>query len=946
MKTKRRSWVIDQQTGDGSQPQTHPATADKDVARRPQVKGKFFYVGDEKLYLRGVTYGTFRPDDSGNEFPNSDVVEKDFAQMATIGINVVRIYTPPPIWLLDAALKKKLYVMVGLPWEQHVTFLESKKTARSIEDRIRTMIRGISFHPALFCYVIGNEIPSSIVRWHGRKKIERYLKRLYFIAKKEDPEGLVTYVNFPTTEYLQLPFLDFHCFNVYLEKQERLESYLNRLQNIAGDLPLVMGEIGMDSRRNGKEKQAEVLDWQIRTAFRLGCAGAFVFGWTDEWHRGGFDIEDWDFGLTDRKRRPKKALQSVQKAFSEVPFPPDVPWPRISVVVCSYNGSYTIRNCFEGLLKLDYPNFEVIVVNDGSTDETATIAREYDGFRLINTENRGLSNARNIGLEAATGEIVAYIDDDAFPDQDWLKYLAATFLTTDHAGIGGPNIAPPGDGPIADCVANAPGGPVHVLLSDQEAEHIPGCNMAFRETALQAIGGFDVQFRTAGDDVDICWRLRQRGWTLGFSPAAMVFHHCRNSLRTYLKQQLGYGKAEALLERKWPQKYNTIGHINWDGRIYGNAATKSVGWRKWRVYYGTWGSAPFQLLYGHRSTFLQSLPLTPEWYMVNIALLLLSALGLAWKPLFIAIPLFVVSTSLPLINVAKSVPEATSKTVSLSSFNRRKLRLLTGYLHIVQPLARLYGRFCCGLTPWRQRVSSCYIFPRSRKYKIWSESWRSPKNWIQSIETAILKQGAVVKQGSDFDPWDLEIRGGLCGAVRTQMAIEEHGGDKQFVRFRTWPIIYPMGLALILLFVFLSLLAVVDQVWLVAVLLIIASVVLMIDFFRHCGVATNVCKKVFQDEESLLKDDVEIEKDFVLREKLRKGIMLEDFDRRQNRDPYYSGPERRGGIERRNGIIFVDFDRRQNNNHRYSDPERRNGIERIKSFTAASSHNRGDEFDF
>jgi hypothetical protein len=76
-------------------------------------------------------------------------------------------------------------------------------------------------------------------------------------------------------------------------------------------------------------------------------------------------------------------------------------------------------------------------------------------------------------------------------------------MNSSHAGIGGPNIAPAEDGPIAKCVANSPGGPVHVLLSDEIAEHIPGCNMSFRKDALMEIGGFDPIYRSAGDDVDI-----------------------------------------------------------------------------------------------------------------------------------------------------------------------------------------------------------------------------------------------------------------------------------------------------------------------------------------------------------------------------------------------------------------------------------------------------------
>lgn len=129
---------------------------------------------------------------------------------------------------------------------------------------------------------------------------------------------------------------------------------------------------------------------------------------------------------------------------------------------------------------------------------------------------------------------------------------------------------PPNDSLVAQCVAHASGGPVHVLLTSQEAEYIPGCNMAFRKVALKSIGGFDPQFHVAGDDVDVCWRLQQAGWTLGFCPAAVVWHHRRNSVRAYWKQQSGYGKAEAMLERKWPEKYTVAGQARWSGRVYTN----------------------------------------------------------------------------------------------------------------------------------------------------------------------------------------------------------------------------------------------------------------------------------------------------------------------------------------------------------------------------------------
>ena len=749
---------------------------------RPHVKGKFLFVGDEKFYIRGATYGTFRPDEAGNEFCDPELVERDFFQMASSGINTVRTYTVPPRWLLDAALRHGLKVIVGIPWEQHIAFLDEGR-GEAIEETVREGVRACAGHPAVLCHVIGNEIPAPIVRWHGPRRTERFLKRLYEAAKAEDPEGIVAYVNYPTTEYLDVGFIDVLCFNVYLESQDRLEAYMARLQNIAGDRPLIMTEIGLDSRRHGEEEQARALDWQVRSAFAAGCAGAIVFAWTDEWFRGGHDIDDWDFGLTDRARRAKPALTAVRNAFAEVPFPEDMPWPRISVVVCSYNGERTIHHTLEALGRLEYPDFEVIVVDDGSTDATAAIAREYN-VRLISTENRGLGSARNTGMEASTGEVVAYIDDDAYPDSHWLQYLADTFRWGDYSGVGGPNIAPPGDGPIADSVASAPGGPIHVLLSDREAEHIPGCNMSFRKESLQAVGGFDPQFRTAGDDVDMCWRLRERGWTLGFSPGAMVWHHRRNSVRMYWKQQQGYGKAEALLERKWPEKYNGLGHLSWSGRLYGKGISTALPVRPGRLYQGVWGSALFQSVYQPAPGVILSLPLMPEWYLAVAVLAGLSALGALWTPLLLALPLLAVAVAAPLLQASLSAARARSVGGGRPPV---KMRALTAFLHLLQPLARLRGRVLFGLTPWRRRGRTAVSLPRPHRATVWSETSRPHTEWVASVEGTLRQEGAVTLRGGDFDRWDLEVRGGILGAARARVAVEEHGAGKQFARFRIWP---------------------------------------------------------------------------------------------------------------------------------------------------------------
>jgi GT2 family glycosyltransferase len=822
--------------------QSQVSTADQ----RPCVRGKFIFAGREKLYVRGVTYGPYRPNDQGSEYGDPRTVAHDFALMTAHGVNTVRTYTVPPVWFLDLAEQNGLRVMVGIPWQQHVAFLDDRQQVREIIERVRAGVRACAEHPAVLCYAIGNEIPAPIVRWFGARRIERFIEKLYRAAKAEDPDGLFTYVNYPSTEYLKLPFLDFVCFNVYLEREENLHAYLGRLQNLADDSPLMITEIGLDSRSHGQQEQAESLDWQIRSVFANGCAGAFAFAWTDEWHRGGFDIEDWDFGLVTRERQPKPALSAVGKSYGEVPFAKDVEWLRISVVVCSYNGARTIRDCFEGLRNLDYPNYEVIVVNDGSKDRTAAITREF-GFRLINTENCGLSSARNTGAEAATGEIVAYIDDDAYPDPQWLSYLAATFMNTDYSAVGGPNIAPPGDGSIAECVAHSPGGPVHVLLSDRDAEHIPGCNMAFRKSALMAIGGFDPQFRSAGDDVDVCWRLQDRGWTIGFNPAAMVWHHRRNSVIAYWKQQVGYGRAEALLEAKWPEKYNAVGHLTWSGRLYGKGLTKVLGSRR-RIYHGEWGSALFQSIYEPASHALWSLPLMPEWYLLTIALGSISAFGFAWSSLFFFSPLFLLAAAMPVIQALRSAAHASFASSPQTLIQSMKLRGLTTLLHLIQPLARLRGRLRHGLTPWRRFSHWRLAPPWPSTFTIWSERWKSHDSSLKAVESAVRTHGALVVRGGNFDHWDLEVRAGVLTSVRLRMAVEEHGAGRQLLRFRLWPKwSRPWTIAAIALAI-LSLLAAVDQARAVAAAFALLGLLLVGRMCLGCATAMAVTRHVLLEE--------------------------------------------------------------------------------------------------
>ncbi|MGN6608751.1 MAG: glycosyltransferase, partial [Jatrophihabitans sp.] len=579
---------------------------------RITVDGKFFARGTRRFAFRGVTYGTFAPREDGARFPDRDIMKADFALMREKGFTVVRTYTTPTDDLLDLAADWELSVLAGAffpDWRYLVgdDRRERADVARQAVAAVRESARRLAGNPVVLGLSIGNEIPADVIRWHGVDRVTRALSRLVDVVRDEDPELLVTYGNYPTAEYLPLPELDFLTFNLFLERGADLRRYLTRLHHLAGDRPLVVGELGRDAGVvpadepltwderfavfADEQRQADLLDEQLAVALDRGVAGTCVFSWTDDWVVGDVRVDDWHFGLTRTDRSPRPALDVVARWNERTVRDLRTDWPTTSVVICAYNAEATLAECLEHTCALDHPDLEIIVVDDGSTDATAAIARGFPRVRLVQIPHAGLSAARNAGHRAARGEIVAYLDSDAYPSPEWPYYLALGLDASELAGVGGPNVPPPGDGPAAQLVARAPGGPVHVLTADDRAEHLPGCNMAFRRSVFDEVGGFDPVYTSAGDDVDFCWRVLDAGHGLGFHPAALVWHHRRSSLRAYLRQQRGYGRSEALVEARHPHRFNAAGSARWSGRIYHSLVPSGL---RQRVYRGPFSAAPFQ----------------------------------------------------------------------------------------------------------------------------------------------------------------------------------------------------------------------------------------------------------------------------------------------------------------------------------------------------------------
>src|SRR3984893_17277118 len=160
-----------------------------------RVHGKFFFAGETKHFVKGVTYGPFRPGSPSGQFPETEIVEHDFALMREAGVNPVRVFTVPPLWLLDAAEEAGLKVLVGLPWSQHVAFLDSVAIQSEIRTAVAAGVRACRRHAAVFAYLVGNEIPPDMIRWHGAREVRRFLKELVSLVRREHPGALVSYAN-------------------------------------------------------------------------------------------------------------------------------------------------------------------------------------------------------------------------------------------------------------------------------------------------------------------------------------------------------------------------------------------------------------------------------------------------------------------------------------------------------------------------------------------------------------------------------------------------------------------------------------------------------------------------------------------------------------------------------------------------------------------------------
>lgn len=222
-------------------------------------------------------------------------------------------------------------------------------------------------------------------------------------------------------------------------------------------------------------------------------------------------------------------------------FLPDEKCPSFSIVINTLNRASLLGDAIQGVFQLDYPTFELIVVNGPSTDHSEEVLAEWQGrIKHLRCDTSNLSMSRNVGIEAADGDVVAFLDDDAAPHPKWLRYLSRHYTNPSTGGVGGYTVDNTGvrwqvRKTICDRFGNAffpddlfderqlnfSGTPLYPSLL--------GTNSSFRTEALREIGGFDHTFAYLLDETDVCLRLVDAGWHVLYEPSAIIFHQFAES---------------------------------------------------------------------------------------------------------------------------------------------------------------------------------------------------------------------------------------------------------------------------------------------------------------------------------------------------------------------------------------------------------------------------------
>lgn len=251
--------------------------------------------------------------------------------------------------------------------------------------------------------------------------------------------------------------------------------------------------------------------------------------------------------------------------------------PAASVVIVTWNGGDLLRSCLEGLKRQEDVSFQIVVVDNGSSDGTIELLHDHhpDVRTVANRVNRGFAAANNQGFAASDGEFIATLNNDAVPDRRWLTSLVALAREEPRTGSVASRMVQASNPALFDSAGLAPdrlgyawnlraGMPVPAL--DPAREVFGACAGAalYRREAIVRSGGFDERFESYYEDVDLAWRLRHRGWESWYQPAASVTH-----MHSATGKRIGGRKAYLVgRNRIWTMVKNAPRQALWPGLAF------------------------------------------------------------------------------------------------------------------------------------------------------------------------------------------------------------------------------------------------------------------------------------------------------------------------------------------------------------------------------------------
>ncbi len=215
-------------------------------------------------------------------------------------------------------------------------------------------------------------------------------------------------------------------------------------------------------------------------------------------------------------------------------------------------------------MALDYPDFEIIILPDDESTIPAPLPLALSlavPFSIVPTGPVSPAHKRDMALAHALGEIIAFLDDDAYPVKDWLKNAVVHFSDIDIAAVGGPAVTPPGDNLLQEASgavyssALVSGKFVYRYLPKdmQEVDDYPSCNLLVRKSVLLELGGFNTSF-WPGEDTKLCLEITKRlGKKIIYDPAVLVYHHRRQLFLPHLKQIASYALHRGYFVKKYPE---------------------------------------------------------------------------------------------------------------------------------------------------------------------------------------------------------------------------------------------------------------------------------------------------------------------------------------------------------------------------------------------------------